>query len=253
MARNPRLPSYRRHSSGQARVTLNGNDHLLGPYGSPESKEAYNRLLREYLEGVHQPSERRGEEKEPLSLNEVILAYWKHAKDYYGFDGKRGDEACLRDALRVVKDLYGLTSAQEFGPKALKLCRSEMIAKGWSRNYVNAQTGRIKRMFRWATEEEMIPPAVFHGLQAVKGLRRGKTEARETRKVKPVSQEHIDATLPYLPKVVRDMVKLQLLSGCRPDKVCRLRPMDLDTSDPACWVYRPGTARGTQDRSPRSR
>jgi hypothetical protein len=36
-----RLPSYRKHSSGQARVTIGGRDHMLGPYGSPESKEAY--------------------------------------------------------------------------------------------------------------------------------------------------------------------------------------------------------------------
>ncbi len=43
-----RVPSYRRHSSGQARVTINGKDHLLGPYGSPQSKEAYGRLIAEY-------------------------------------------------------------------------------------------------------------------------------------------------------------------------------------------------------------
>lgn len=36
-----RLPSYRRHTSGQARITINGKDHLLGPYGSDESKGAY--------------------------------------------------------------------------------------------------------------------------------------------------------------------------------------------------------------------
>jgi hypothetical protein len=30
----PRIPTYRRHNSGQARVTLDGKDHLLGPYDS---------------------------------------------------------------------------------------------------------------------------------------------------------------------------------------------------------------------------
>ena len=43
-----RVPSYRSHSSGQARVTLNGKDHLLGTYGSPESKAAYGRLIAEF-------------------------------------------------------------------------------------------------------------------------------------------------------------------------------------------------------------
>lgn len=43
------VPSYRKHSSGQARVTLNGKDHLLGTYGTPESKEAYGRLISEFM------------------------------------------------------------------------------------------------------------------------------------------------------------------------------------------------------------
>jgi hypothetical protein len=37
MPRQKSVPSYRRHSSGNARVTINGRDYMLGPYGSPES------------------------------------------------------------------------------------------------------------------------------------------------------------------------------------------------------------------------
>ena len=50
MARLPRIPRYRRHSSGQARVTLGGKDHLLGPYGSPASREAYERLVSRHAQ-----------------------------------------------------------------------------------------------------------------------------------------------------------------------------------------------------------
>src|SRR5262249_4354731 len=39
-----RIPSYRRHrASGQAVVTLNGVDHYLGRFNSPESKAEYDR------------------------------------------------------------------------------------------------------------------------------------------------------------------------------------------------------------------
>jgi len=35
---------YAQHkASGQARVTVNGKDHYLGPYGSPESGRRYAR------------------------------------------------------------------------------------------------------------------------------------------------------------------------------------------------------------------
>jgi len=38
-----RLPSYRKHSSGRARVSINGRDYLLGPYGSKGTKRAWHR------------------------------------------------------------------------------------------------------------------------------------------------------------------------------------------------------------------
>jgi integrase len=246
MARSARIPKYRRHSSGQARVTLGGKDHLLGPYNSAPSKEAYRRLIAEWASGqgrfAAQP------EKPPLAVNELVLAYWKFATSYYGFDGTRGDEACLRDALKVVRSLYGRSAACDFGPRALKACREVMVAKGWSRTYVNAQVDRVRRMFRWAASEELLGAGVYEALRTVAGLRAGRTEAREPRGVRPVPAGRFEATLPCMPPVVQAMARFQFLTGCRPDEVCRLRPMDVDTQNPACWVYRPGSDRGPHGR-----
>ncbi len=49
------------------------------------------------------------------------------------------------------------------------------------------------------------------------------------------------ACLPFTAFVVADMVRLQLLAGCRPEEICLLRPVDIDQSDPVCWVYWPGS------------
>src|SRR5262249_36176036 len=86
----------------------------------------------------------------------------------------RGDEDCLRHALRVVRKLYGSTPAGDFGPKALKACRQHMIGLDWSRTYINAQVDRVRRMFRWAAEEELFPKAaeIYHRLETVTGLRK---------------------------------------------------------------------------------
>src|SRR5262249_22714135 len=65
-----------------------------------------------------------------------------------------------------------------------------------------------------------------------------------TERVKPVPQEHIDAALPHMPPLIRAMVQLQLLSGCRPAEVCLIRPIDIDMHQPSCWVYRPGSDQG---------
>jgi integrase len=244
-ARAPRIPSYRRHSSGQARVTLDGKDHLLGVYGSAESKEAYRRLIAEWAErkGSFAP---KADGPAPLSVNELILAYYKHVTGHDGLDAarSRGDAYCLRDALRVVKALYGLTPAQGFGPLALKACRTHMIGLTWSRSYVNAQIGRVRRAFRWAVGEEMIPPAVWEALRAVDGLRRGQSAAPEAPGVRSVDVAHVEAALPHMPAPVAAMVRLQLHSGMRAGEVMSMRDADVDATGPV-WCYRPHRHKNT--------
>jgi integrase len=114
-----------------------------------------------------------------------------------------------------------------------------MIETGWSRNYVNAQTARISRMFKWAASEQMLPGQLYVDLKTVEGLRKGKTTAREGRRIRPVAYEHVDAAIPFMPPTVQAMVRFELLTGCRPAEVCMIRPLEIDLKNPACWLYRP--------------
>ncbi len=51
-------------------------------------------------------------------------------------------------------------------------------------------------MFGWGVENEIVPPNVLHGLEAVRGLAGGRSEARETEPVKPVPEAFVDALKP---------------------------------------------------------
>ena len=42
-----RIPKYRKHASGQARVTLGGDTFYLGTHGTPDSRRRYYRLTRQ--------------------------------------------------------------------------------------------------------------------------------------------------------------------------------------------------------------
>jgi hypothetical protein len=54
------IPAYRRHSSGQARVTIAGRTHYLGKYGSKASRQRYDQLIAEWLASNRSTSTRSG-------------------------------------------------------------------------------------------------------------------------------------------------------------------------------------------------
>lgn len=257
-------PSYRFHKARKcAVVTIAGHDHYLGEYESDESWEAYHRLVAEHRARLRQPPP-PVQADAPLTITELIARYWRFAKGYYVKDGKPTSEvASIKLALGFVRRLYGRTAACDFSPKKLKAVRESMIAhditrkvkivdektgevtwnrkfirKGLARKCINKTVARIKRMFAWAVEEELVGVEVHAALMRVKGLKRGKTSARETPRVRPVSAEHIAIVVPLVPAMVRAMIEVQRLTGCRPQDVVQIRPVDIDSSE-ATWLYRP--------------
>ncbi|MFN6129996.1 MAG: hypothetical protein ACK494_14025, partial [Planctomycetota bacterium] len=233
----PRVPSYRRHKpTGQAVVTIHGRDLYLGKWNSAESKDEYDRLIAEFL-----ANGRRLQTEADSTVVEVLNAYRKFAENYYRKDGRVTSEyGCIVEALKIVRELYGRKIANDFGPLALKAVRQRMVDKGWSRGHINKSIGRIRRCFKWAVENELVGRDVYHGLMAVSGLRKGRSDAREPDPVMPVDDATVQATLPHLTCVVADMVRFQRITGCRPQDVCNLRPCDVDISGEV-WLYRPST------------
>ena len=233
----PRVPSYRRHKpTGQAVVTINGRDIYLGKWNSAASKDEYDRLIAEFL-----ANGRRLQSDADATVVEVLNAYRKFAENYYRKDGRVTSEyGCILESLKIVRELYGRKIANDFGPLALKAVRQRMVDKGWSRGHINKAIGRIRRCFKWAVENELVRRDMYHGLMAVSGLRKGRSEAHEPDPVLPVDDVTVQATLPHLTQVVADMVRFQRITGCRPQDVCNLRPCDVDMSGEV-WLYRPAT------------
>jgi integrase len=232
------LPKYRKHkASGQAVVNLNGRDHYLGPHGTKASKAQYDRLIAEWLKSDRQLTPNGGAS---ITVVELCLRHLRFAEGYYVKDGKpTGVTSSIKAAIKYLRLWYGREPAANFGPLALKALQQRMVDDGLSRRYINDHTDRIKRLFKWAVSEQLVPPAVHQGLSTVPGLLRGRTEARETAPILPVDDAVVDATLPHLPAVIADMVRLQRLTGMRPAEVCIVRPCDIDRSGEV-WLYRPG-------------
>jgi integrase len=234
------VPSYRHHRpSGQAVVTLNGKDHYLGPHDSAASRTEYDRLIGEWLaNGRTLPEE---DEQADLRICELVIAYLEFAKTYYAVDGEPGKEfVCMRHASKPLVELYSKTPAREFGPLALKAVRQRWIDRDICRTHINQRVNRIRRIFKWGVENELIPATTLHGLQAVAPLKRGRTPARESEPVKPVPDEHVDAILSAVSPQVAAMIELQRLTGMRPGEVVLIRPCDVERNG-KIWVFKPPT------------
>jgi integrase len=233
-----RVPRYRCHkATGQGVVTIDGKDTYLGKYRSAASREAYRRTVAEWMQqGGRSPAP-----KYAATVTEIVVAYIDFCDGYYIKDGKTTDEVrMVKVALKIVRELYGRTAAAEFGPLALQAVREVMIGKDWCRKHINKQVDRVKRCFKWATRQQMIPGGVYEALRCVDGLKRGRTTAREGTKVMPIGDADIHATLEHLPAVVADMVMLQRLTGARPGEICDIRPGDINRTGDV-WEYIPAS------------
>lgn len=232
-----RLPQLTRHkATGQGYVRLNGVCHYLGKFDDPETQQKALRLVAEWLAN----QKRLPIAPNQITVGEILAAYWQHCQGYYRApDGSPAKSLeGIRQALRPVRALYGDLKAVEFGPNALRTVTRTWIDAQLCRTTVNARIGAVKRMFKWAVSHEMIPPNVHLALSTVEGLHKGRSEAREPRKVPPVPQSHVDAVRPYVSRQVWGLIQLQLLTGARSGEILGLRRIDIDTSGKV-WVLRP--------------
>jgi integrase len=260
--KQPVTPAYRLHKpSGQAVVTLNAKDHYLGKFGTPESHALYDQLIARWLANgrqlppdpvspvtpivavapaslqpaVAQAASATVVAEEGPTVNEVVLAYLRHAREYYKDSPPEQDKIKL--SVRPLKQLYGRQPARSFDVLALEAVRDEMI-KTLARTTANIRIGVIKRLFKWAASKKLVPAAVALELRMLAGLKRGRCNARETEPVKPVDLSLVEATLPHLNRQLRTLVSLQRITGARSGELVIMRPCDIDRSQ-SPWIYRP--------------
>ena len=268
-ARNPE-PQMLRHARWNRAFAVIRDEHghrrqvTLGAWPhdgpSPEARRAYHALLARWH------AEQRGDKAtaalagvEPdanLTVADAAARWLAHCEVYYRHpDGTPTSEvASCSAAVDPLVELYPHERARDFSCKKLKVVRDRMVRgdptvaerRGWCRTLTNQATGRIRRMFKWLVSEELVPVSVHAALCTLPPLKRGRTDARESKPTRPVSDADVTATLPHLPAVVADMVRLQFLVGMRPIELCTMTTAEIDRSESieaGCWVFRPAQSK----------
>jgi integrase len=244
----PRIPAWPpvpyRHSSGRARVKIDGKAYYLGPYGSSEAARNLKHLVtRIELEraGKAPPDE--------MTVSALCGMYLEQqAKERQDRQGNPTQE--MGHISRVVRTLihaHGPMLAREVEPRHIKEVRDLFIhgyehpafetMRPQSRKTVKANLSRLKGVFKWAALENLISAESFQRIRLVRAPRVNEPGVTESLDVLPVPEKDLEKTLPHLGYPVRQMVDVQLLCGCRPGEICRLCPGDIDRHD-LIWEWK---------------
>ncbi len=216
MPRQPSFPSFpkKAHKSGQARIRYRKRDYYLGVFGSDAARREYARLAAEFAADPAKAFP-RPVQSSLLTVNEMVFKWVVDEGSGPGADHPSSEAWQVKAATRPLCRMFGDTIAADFDAEKLELLRDAMVAcswmnadelaerakrkklPGWSRNHVNHQITRIRKVFRWAEKRKHVPRGVWEHLRTVASLGK-KSKARKNPKRKPVDEAVIEATLPHL-------------------------------------------------------
>ena len=147
-----------------------------------------------------------------------------------------------REAMKPLLELFGVLPLAELSIDHIEACRERFIDNGNCRSTVNYRMVRIRRMLRHFAH--CLPDKISDLTLA--GLRKGRSNAKEAKKVYAVPIRDVLRTLKdtKLHPHVRAMCLVQLRTGMRPGEVCTLKGSEIDTNK-SPWVCRPEEWKGS--------
>jgi len=233
-------PVLKRSKKGGAYAYVESRQQWFGAYDDPETHRRFAHFLQmwEANGGQAPPAPPVAEDITCETLVALYLAYCE--SHYRRPDGRpTGETQQVAYTARPLLELYRHLPAASFSIHCLKQVREAMVASGLSRVTVNQRVWRIRRIFGWGAEEELVAPDVLVSLSVLRSLQQGRTQARETPGVTAVSKEHFLAVLPFLRTPVRAMAELQWWTGARPGEVREFRLAHLSRTNEKVWLYAP--------------
>lgn len=217
------LPSPKLHKhTGQAYVYYKGKTTYLGKYGSQSADDAY----WQWRAGVC------GRKTDKFTLLELLNKFEK--------DKKRSRKDI--DFMKLFREELGhfLTlDCNDIGPLALREMR-KVLARTGTRNAetINSMANTLVRAFHWGISIQVVEVATYTAIDSVPALSIDEVK-KQPKGRKPVPNEVVEATLPYLYLHVQHAVKIQLFTGARPNEILSIRKSLMDKVGPnGTWVYR---------------
>jgi integrase len=248
MAANRRPPKLCLHKpSGNARCWINGKEHWLGRYGTPECERRYRALIAHW---ARSPAETP---PPPLPLNRVTIAdvLAQYLIEIRGSDSgsKLRSNARWWLARSMAKELESLSSVRltDLGPKMFAAWVADVAGQPIQRRgemttrtitHVRKIVAEFLRMIEWCVAEEIIGPEKLVALRAVRRLPVAAARPPEFRT--PVDEAKYQTICQHLPPAFAAIVTVLRHSAARPSEVLRMTPAEIDMHrEQGVWLLFP--------------
>lgn len=242
-----RVPKYRKHSQYDfGFVEYQGKRHRFpGTYNSPQSKAAYFDWCRQLVEHGTPPIDLHAIGRQGITVGVLAAEYHKYAQIRYAKSGNRGEFAKVRIAMRHLTAYFPTVAACEFGPKHIRILYKVLAQtprrrgkRTLSCGYINDLVGRIKRMYRWAMLDGLVSDAAYHALHSTPQLKPGEYGSVTLSKRRPVSIAHVRPVMRKVSRIIRDMIRVQWITGVRSGSLVMAAPEQFDRSVTP-WIWHP--------------
>lgn len=228
----PTVPKYYVDSTGRAFTKVDGRKISLGLDSDSEAHDRFVKIKDDCRKGLARAIAEKSY-RSSLTINELLLLFVE--QELPRFSSSERD--CQSSAIRILRETFGITPIDEFGPNRLRQVRDAMIAgdehatdadgspkprKPWSRKTVNRQVKRIQAIFRWGVSIEVVPADVATRLSMLRMLRKGETSAAEAVPRMAVADSSIEAVRAELKPLYLDVFELLRLTAARPGEILKL-------------------------------
>ena len=219
--------------------------------GEFESREMYRSLqeLKDELFGV-KPTE-PAEKKFDAKVKHVFKAFWDRKCEVRDYDPalrprydetKRDYFGFLANVGKILKP-HASRSAADYKMKDLQELRDiEVEMTTNTRKHINKQFLKIKEMFRYAAQIDLIPAETAHHLQMFKNLTSEDTNVKGPGKIHVPHDWEVEAVLNAACPFMRTAIIVTAGTGMRAQNLEAMRWEDIDMSEEeenGVWIYTP--------------
>lgn len=247
------IPKLRRHKAkNRAFFQFRGKRYYTGRWGSKEAEQEYRRLIAQ----VVLPA--LGEEattilaapttipSDQILVEDLAAEYLDYVVERHPPPSREAENVGY--AIKELLEVHARTRVVEFTPRAMLAYRAHVMrpdrASGvprerkLCRRSINRRVTSVRKMFKWGVSREMAPVAIWQALTTIEGLKQGDFGLVDRNPVEDAAIDDVRAVLPHLSRIVRTMLRVQLLTGMRSGELVSMRKGDVRIEGDR-WFYKP--------------